>query len=415
MAEFIFHRGSHQIGGICAEIRTATSRVIIDFGANLPNTDDETSMSDDELYNSVFEGKEKPDAILFTHYHGDHIGLVERIPKDIPLYIGPTAKKICLNLHYRTDYVNKTNVSSIIKEIETYKAGEQIYFGDIKITPYQIGHSALDSYMFLIEADGKRILYTGDFRDHGIVCSRKTFEKLITTCVKKIDVLITEGTMFSRSENEIMNEYELCKRAREIFKNHKYNFVLVSSTNLDSIMSFYAATPKGKPFICDNYQLVQINTACNDFGSQNKIGYFRYNFRGGIYTIDKGKFMMDMEMCKKHGFVMLVRAKDKFKPYLEMFKEKESCMIYSMWNGYLKGGKKEDSNIIDFLDGWRIEKLHTSGHASVDCIKRLIELTQPEKIIPMHSERSDEMVKIEQFSEFKDRIKSIDDGNVITI
>ena len=41
-------------------------------------------------------------------------------------------------------------------------------FGDIRVTPFVVDHSALDAYMFLIEIDGKKILFTGDFREHGI-------------------------------------------------------------------------------------------------------------------------------------------------------------------------------------------------------------------------------------------------------
>ena len=38
---------------------------------------------------------------------------------------------------------------------------------EITITPYLIDHSAYGAYMFLIEIEGKRILHTGDFRNHG--------------------------------------------------------------------------------------------------------------------------------------------------------------------------------------------------------------------------------------------------------
>ena len=39
--------------------------------------------------------------------------------------------------------------------------------GDMTLTPIRVNHSAFDSYMFLIEAEGKRVLHTGDFRTHG--------------------------------------------------------------------------------------------------------------------------------------------------------------------------------------------------------------------------------------------------------
>lgn len=40
------------------------------------------------------------------------------------------------------------------------------YIKEVKITPYIVDHSAYGAFMFLIEADGKRVLYTGDYRNH---------------------------------------------------------------------------------------------------------------------------------------------------------------------------------------------------------------------------------------------------------
>lgn len=65
-------RGSHQIGGCATEIRTDNHRVIIDFGANLPDSKAEGVVDDEALMQTVFDG-EPCDGVLFTHYHGDHI------------------------------------------------------------------------------------------------------------------------------------------------------------------------------------------------------------------------------------------------------------------------------------------------------------------------------------------------------
>lgn len=278
MAEFIIHRGSHQIGGMCAEVRTSTSRVIIDFGANLPDTDeDEAKISDEQLFDKVFGNNPKADAVLFTHYHGDHIGLMDKIPKDIPQYMGSVAVEIARNVTSRTDKVTNKNNTAIIDKMNTYTAGKALTFNDIKVTPYLIGHSALDSYMFLIEVDKKRILYTGDFRDHGIVCSGDIFSNLVDNHIGKVDILVTEGTTLDGNHEELVTEDYLYNKAKELFQKKKYNFVLVSSTNLDSIMSFYHAVPDDKEFICDAYQYIQMGVAHRNFGTYYGGKYNRYN------------------------------------------------------------------------------------------------------------------------------------------
>ena len=70
MAGIMIHRGSSQIGGCCTEISTGESRILIDFGANLPGTDETAETKDSEMVSKVF-GESRKSAVLFTHYHGD--------------------------------------------------------------------------------------------------------------------------------------------------------------------------------------------------------------------------------------------------------------------------------------------------------------------------------------------------------
>ncbi len=93
MAELTIHRGSSQIGGCCTEISTEKSRILIDFGANLPGTDETAQRKDSEMFQKVF-GSRRDGAVLFAHYHGDHYGLFKEVPHDVPMYIGPLARNI---------------------------------------------------------------------------------------------------------------------------------------------------------------------------------------------------------------------------------------------------------------------------------------------------------------------------------
>ena len=61
-------------------------------------------------------------------------------------------------------------------------------------------------------------------------------------------------------------------------------------------------------------------------------------------------------------------------------------LFYSMWRGYQE--KDEIKNFLDYMTslGVRIHVLHTSGHADVDTIDRLIKKVSPGMIIPVHTE-----------------------------
>lgn len=138
------YRGSHQIGGCATEISTGKHRVIIDFGANLPDNDNEDVMTDEELTETVFDGR-PCDGILFTHYHGDHMGLYKKVPQNVPLYIGSAAKKILEILTEKLDSIPNTAEKGLprIKDMECYIPGHKMVFGDIGITPFFVDHSAL--------------------------------------------------------------------------------------------------------------------------------------------------------------------------------------------------------------------------------------------------------------------------------
>lgn len=416
------YRGSHQIGGCATEISTGKHRVIIDFGANLPDNDNEDVMTDEDLTETVFDGR-PCNGVLFTHYHGDHMGLYKKVPRNVPLYIGSTAKKVLEILTEKLDSIPNTAEEGLprIKDMECYIPGQKMSFGDIGVTPLFVDHSALDAYMFLLEAGGKRILFTGDFREHGIVGKNGGFERMVRKYIREVDILITEGTMLSRTEeinkNPIQTEDDLGKRAGELFQANKESVILVSSTNLDSIMKFYHAVPWGMDFVCDAYQAKLMLAAMADKGNYRE---YRPEFIHGkprrLYIIgdmeglgaEQNCFTAKISILKNKGFTMLAReTKPVFKAIMEKYMT-DPLVIYSKWVGYLKG-KHANPKIGDFIGSHRMEILHTSGHAYVETIAKLISMTNPKTIIPMHTECADAFGEIAAFAPYRDRIKVLQD------
>ena len=441
MAKLIIHRGTHQIGGCCTEITSGGERVLIDLGANLPDSD--APIRDDELISKVFDGRPAA-GMLFTHPHSDHYGLYKKVPADVPMYIGPMAKEILKVLVSRLDYISEEKGLPVVERMQTYQAGEELgAFQNIQILPLYVDHSAPDAYMFYIQTAGKKILFSGDFRDHGIVGERdrlwRTLEKFVP---RGIDLLVTEGTMLSRTgelgDTFVKSERELGDKAGMLFQKHKYNFVLVSSTNLDSIMEMFHHIPPEMHFVCDAYQAEVILTAMR--GMERKGHYPQYQaskehscirvrgrsrwgyLRGLGLLLKKTVGIMPVtdDSLKRDGFVMLVRKnanparKSIFEEMRDEFYPVDGQIIYSMWDGYLKP-KHADQALIDFIGGRPIEPLHTSGHAYVETIARLIEAVDPKAIVPMHTERAEEFTSIPEFAPYKDRVRVLRDGQRLSL
>lgn len=390
------HRGINQIGGCITEIATDKARILIDLGQNLP---DGKGIVDDDLASreAIEEITQGINAIFYTHYHGDHLGLFHYVPDHIPQYIGKVAKQVALCKHRQLSYIKGREELSKeemgkLEKMGDLIPGQIINVEDIKVTPYFVSHSAYDAYMFLIEADGKRILHTGDFRGHGYLSKGllPTIKELILP-QGNIDFLITEGTMLSRFGERVMSENELQKEAKEIMKRYKNVFVLCSSTDMERLASFYAANKhlKYRPLVCDRFQKNIFEIFTQSAG--NFTSLFRFD---NIYDFSPTNAKL-LDWMENKGFCMFVRATDKFKSYYQTLISRlapnDTVLIYSMWKEYINdSGRHAIQRYIDFVSMFpHIETLHTSGHASTESLAEVCNLVNPTLgIIPIHSEDS---------------------------
>lgn len=365
--QIIIHRGTHQIGGMATEIRSATTRILIDMG-------DELSLEKDFIpaplsISGVTDTNGSCAAVLFTHYHGDHIGQLKNIRDGIPLYMGPLAKDVLLATLPKTSLSLKQR----IEQANTFDPGNSFRIGDFFITPFSVDHSACDSYMFLIECDGKRILYTGDFRLHGF--RGKGTPKFLGRLIDKIDVLIIEGTTLSRTDAQLMTERKLQQKVMGYMEQYKYVFVLCATTNLERICALSKAVPCGKYFICDEYQsklLALIEQHWSGYSSLYR------NIKKTIY----GENLLPR--FRERGFLMTVRNNENFRKIIRQFPPEESIILYSMWDGYRTAPGSTIPDFLSLVPQW--EPLHTSGHASPKDIQTVIEKINPDIIIPIHTD-----------------------------
>jgi ribonuclease J len=126
----------------------------------------------------------------------------------------------------------------------SFESAKTIQINDITVTPFTVDHSTYDAHMFLVEANGRRILHTGDFRTHGF--RGKGVLPTLRKYFGQVDVLIIQGTNLYKDDEEIITEHQLQRKAMGMLKQYKYIFVICPSTNIDRIASFNAATSSVK-------------------------------------------------------------------------------------------------------------------------------------------------------------------------
>lgn len=376
MLKITIHRGTHQIGGCCTEIRTDTTRILIDLGAELP---DPQALPPRALeVHGVTCGEPDCGGVFFTHYHADHVDLYDQILPGIPLYMGRAAKDIFALYQERVkDHLpDPAQYDRFLARVRTFSPAHPVRVGDIQVTPFLVDHSAYDAYMFLIEAEGKKILHTGDYRLHGF--RGKGVLPTLEKYVGQVDLLITEGTTLSRPNEKPMTERELSYEAEKVMREFPYTFLLCSSTNIDRLAGMAAAAKRaGRLFVCDPYQKSVLDVATRYGGARSPL----YDFSGvQRYTPEL------LDEMKDKGFCIPVRANQGAKRFMRCFPIVKSLLIYSMWTGY----RERDDRIAGFLKGINYCDLHTSGHADAEAIRAVCHTVQPRLgVIPIHTQAAD--------------------------
>jgi len=422
----VIHSGTHGIGGNCVEIQSGDKRIIIDIGIPLerdgesfdfkkykhmtgPELVEKKKMPDVKgLYE--WDKDSKPvDAILISHAHLDHYGYMPFVNPDIPIFMSTGCKELMDIKHY-FGQSNYDPQKAIIK-----KPWE--HFNDIAgftICPYLVDHSAADAFAYLIEADGKKVFYSGDFRGHG----KKSilYENILKHPPENIDSLILEGTTIDRDNNEEKrSEQEVEEELVSIFKNKKQLVIFsCSHQDIDRLTVLYNACLRaGRTMVILPYtayilaHLKVLSAKIPQVGMRQ----IRVFFEG---TSSTEKVKKDKELWAK-----IIKSKIS---YGEIAKDKENLvvvdsyfvreqfavqgllekafLVYSLWEGYLEDAEKfwKDHNV-------PIKKIHTSGHASVKELKEFVKAVDPARIIPIHTGSAEKFREL-----FGEKVKVLSDG-----
>jgi ribonuclease J len=289
-----------------------------------------------------------------------------------------------------------------------------------------VDHSAFDSVAFLIEADGKRLLYSGDLRLHG----RKPgmVEQLLAEVASKpVDVLMMEGTHFSSHREAGCTEEEL---ENEIWEHIRPLPGLVlanfSPMHVDRLVTFYKAARRAKrTFVVDPYAafvMYLVASQCHVPKPEAKNGievYYNQHFERTWQKRNLGKIhrmflpdRIDLKtiLSKPGGYVMVCRPSMLKYDFHGTFPP-STDWIYSYWEGYLDRLGSDYSNLIARLKetGGEFITHHTSGHIFAEDIEKFVKDLNPGRVVPIHTTGR---------REFQKRFKNVlvvEDGEIYTV
>lgn len=407
------HRGSKEIGGSCVELEASDgSRVVLDLGRPL------SAGWDDDVALPAVAGLTKPDAsllgVLISHAHLDHYGLVADISTAVPLYIGAEAEALLGAAAFFSP------VSAAVHAAGHLRHREPFTLGSFTVTPYLADHSAFDAYSLLVEADGARVFYTGDLRAHGRKAAM--FERLLADPPADVDVLVMEGTHVRAEAGDdaatFATEADLEARFAALSRDTKGAVVVLGSAqNLDRLVTVYRAAKQ-----TDRYCVVDLYGATVAAATRATIPQPGHDVlrvyvpnRQRVRVKQSGEFSRVADIKKQRVFPEELAAD----PAKWMFHLPSSTVgeliragvldgsgvaVWSLWDGYM--AEPSGVRLRALLDehGVELVHVHTSGHASVADLKRLVAALQPTRVVPMHSEGGG------RFPEIFPRVELRDDG-----
>lgn len=398
------HRGTKQIGGSCIELEHAGARILLDVGLPLDGACDDRSLL--PRLTAGIEG------VVVSHPHLDHYGLLHHLPADTPVCIGAAARRI---IRAAAPFTGQPLPALGGIDLQDRVP---IQIGPFRITPYLVDHSAYDAYALLIEAGGKRLFYSGDFRGHGR--KGELFERLLQHPPGEIDVLLMEGTTLSRldepyafpSEHDLENEL-----LGHLQVTEGLVMAYASAQNIDRIVTVYRACKRAnRTLVIDLYTAAILEATGN--------AHIPQSFWPGValFTPQRQRRqivrLQAFELLKRHAVQRIYQdalsqlaasAVLLFRPlHMEDLQAAGvlagARFIYSQWSGYLQEASSRPWR--DWLQSRGIEMrhLHTSGHASPTDLQRFAKALAPASLVPIHSFAS------EQYPSQFDRVRFREDG-----
>ncbi|MCC7543632.1 ribonuclease J [bacterium] len=387
--------GLNQIGKNIMALEYENDIIIMDMGFSFPGEDQPgiDLVVPDVAY--LEQRKHKIRGILITHAHEDHVGgipfLLPKIPA--PIYAAKfTIKFIERKLEeYRLPFKPELHIVDQDKH-------DRIQLGVFNIEFLRITHSIPDACSLVIRTPVGTIINTGDWRFEENPVDGKPSDKERLKQIGDEGVLMLmcdstscEKTGRSASESEIVDTID-----EILVRNYNKRVIIAAfSSQITRMQIIIDAVAKAKRKL-----VVVGRSMLNNLELSVKLGYVK---------IPAGLLIKARDMEKyQDGQLVVVSTGSQGETFSALqrmgtgdhrdVKLKETDVVV-LSASIIPGNEKSVWGMVDNLFRWGtyvyqpataeldgLGTMHTSGHASIEEIKEMIQLTRPKHYLPIHGE-----------------------------
>lgn len=388
------------------------------------------------------------DGVLLTHAHVDHCAYIHYLRPEIPIYCSEASKLImqCFQdtgsieeyITFKEDFQlydnnkgergrakNALNRKEEPRNIQTINPAKELQIDSIRVESMPIDHSLPGVYGFLIHTSEGDIGYTGDIRFHGRRSDDS--QKFVDRCgSENLDYLLCEGTRIDVTD--LTTELDVESKVKDAI-NQTENLVVCTypTRDLDRFLSFYNAVKStGRQLAIDTKQayLLKLFQESETWKgafpppTDDNIKVFVSRKSWGLVGKDLGVWtgkMIQQDYKKwEREFVDYPNYVD----YRDIMENQKNyvfyCSDYQLQNlidvkpkersSYIRSSTEPFNDEMK-LDQERIKRwlvhfglisgdgdwntIHVSGHGTKDQIKKIVDGTNSDALIPIHTKHAD--------------------------
>lgn len=317
----------------------------------------------------------------------------------VPVYLGAEAARLLGAASFFSPVLRSPTVTAHLQD------RRPLLLAPFTITPFLADHSAFAAYSLLVEADGRRLFYTGDIRGHG----RKAalFDRLVAN-PPEADVLLMEGTKARTTPGSTprLTETHVEDDLVETFGSTGGMVAVFSSAqNLDRLVTVFRASRRaGRTLVVDLYTATVAQaigrSSIPQPGFEGLSVYVPQRQRVRVARTREFQRVASVadirtypeNLATDRGKVAYLGTSSTADELIDAGALHAGAVVWSLWPGYLD--QPSGRRLLTLLAEADVPLIHhhTSGHAHIDDLARLVQAFRTARVVPIHSEATDRFV-----------------------